>query len=80
MTEVRLRNVDPAVLAVIRELARQNRRTMEQEIHAGLFAIANARKSELLARLAGERDEQRTRFGELSDSTPGIRAQREARW
>ena len=80
MTEVRLRNVEPAVLAVIRELARQNRRTMEQEIRAGLLAIANARKGELLERLAGDRAEQRARFGELADSTSDIRAEREARW
>jgi CelD/BcsL family acetyltransferase involved in cellulose biosynthesis len=71
--------VDPAVLAVIRELARQNQRTMEQEIRAGLFTIANARKSELLDRLARERDEQFARFGEQPDCTPAVRAEREAR-
>ncbi len=80
MTEVRLRNVNADVLAVIRELARLNRRTMEQEIQAGLVEIANARKSRLLNRLARERAEQFARFGELPDSTAGIRAERSARW
>ncbi|AMV24021.1 hypothetical protein VT84_06470 [Gemmata sp. SH-PL17] len=80
MTEVRLRNVDPEVLTVIRELARQNRRTMEQEIRAGLREIASARKGRLLDRLATERAAQFAQFGELSDSAPGIRAEREARW
>ncbi|AMV24066.1 hypothetical protein VT84_06695 [Gemmata sp. SH-PL17] len=80
MTEVRLRNVDADVLAVIRELARLNRRTMEQEIRAGLVEIANARKTHLLNRLARERAEQLARFGELSDSTAEIRAERETRW
>jgi hypothetical protein len=80
VTEVRLRDVEPAVLDVIRELARQNHRTMEQEIKAGLFEIANARKAQLLDRLAQARAGQRERYGELTDSTPGIRAERESRW
>ncbi|VTR91666.1 yqey domain-containing protein : [Gemmata massiliana] len=80
MTEVRLRNVDADVLSVIRELARLNRRTMEQEIQAGLVEIANARKTHLLNRLARERAEQLAQFGELSDSAAGIRAELEARW
>ena len=80
MTEVRLRDVEPAVLDVIRELARQNHRTMEQEIKAGLVEIANARKAQLLDRLSRARADQQQRFGETKDSTPGIRAERETRW
>ena len=80
MTELRLRNVDPAIVAAIREMARQNRRSMEAEIKEGLARIANQGKAELLGRLRRERENQRGRQGTLADSVTGIRAEREARW
>lgn len=80
MTELRLRNVDPAVVEALRELARQNHRSMEAEIKEGLARIANQGKAELLARLRREREKQRAEQGTLTDSTADIRAEREARW
>jgi hypothetical protein len=80
MTEVRLRNVDTGVVEAIREMARQNRRSLEAEIKDGLARIANQGKAELLARLRQEREGQRREQGTLLDSAPGIRAEREARW
>lgn len=79
MTEVRLRNVDRGVVEALREIARLNQRSMEAEIKDGLARIANERKAELLARLRAEREPQQA-GGVLTDSTPGIRAEREARW
>ncbi|QJX00814.1 hypothetical protein FTUN_8452 [Frigoriglobus tundricola] len=38
------------MLGVIRELARKNDRSMEQEIKAGLIEIANARKAQPISR------------------------------
>lgn len=80
MTEVRLRNVAPDVLDLMRHQARENRRSMEDEIKAAIAQAANARKHQFLARLDREREEQFRRHGELSDSTTGIRAEREQRW
>lgn len=80
MTEVRLRNVDSSVVEVIRDIARQNRRSLEAEIKAALLRAANERKAGLLDRLARGRAAQRQGIGTLPDSTPGIRAEREARW
>jgi len=80
MTELRLRDVDPAVVEAIREMARQNRRSMEAEIKEGLARIANQGKAELLDRLRRERQKQRGQQGTLPDSVAGIRAEREARW
>ncbi len=80
MTEVRLRNVEPGVVAALREMARQNRRSLEAEIKDGLARIANQGKAALLARLRQVREEQRREQGTLPDSTPDIRAEREARW
>lgn len=76
MTEVRLRDVDPGVVEAIRAIAKENRRTLEAEIKDALARFANARKDALLDRIDRERDGQPL----LSDSTPGIRAEREARW
>jgi len=78
MTEVRLRNVDPGVIEVIRAIAKKNRRSMEAEIKAALFALANKRKKEMLARLRKMREAQYKKYGLLSDSTIGIREERDA--
>ena len=65
MTEVRLRNVDPGIVEVFREMARRNRRSLEAEIKDGLARIVNRAKAELLARLRQEREKQRARTGEV---------------
>ncbi len=76
MTEVRLRNVDPGVVEAIRLVARQNRRTLEAEIKEVLSHFANQRKNALLDRIGRELDGESL----SSDSTPGIRTEREERW
>jgi plasmid stability protein len=80
MTEIRIRNVDPSIVEVLRQLARQSNRSMESEIKDALARIANERKHELLARLRESRLEQRRTHGAETDSTPGIRAERDSRW
>lgn len=80
MTEVRLRNVEPETVAVLREIARRHAQTMEQYLTDRLTDLANRDKLALLDELRHARDGQRAAGGELSDSTPGIRAEREARW
>ena len=80
MTEVRLRNVEPEVLDVIRELARRRHRTMEQYLKDELAALADREKTAMLAQLRQTRQELHATHGEGPDSTEGIRAEREARW
>ena len=80
MTEVRLRNVEPQVLEVIRELARRRHRTMEQFIKDELAGLADREKSAMLAQLRQAREELHAAHGDGPDSTAGIRAEREARW
>ena len=80
VTEVRLRNVEPDVLNVIRELARRRHRTMEQFLKDELAALADREKTAMLAQLRRTRDELRAAHGDGPDSTDGIRAEREARW
>lgn len=79
MTDLRLRNVDPDVMDVIREMARQQQLSTEQFLKAELAAIADRGKAAFLDRLRRMRDELREEHGEFPDSTPGIRAEREAR-
>lgn len=80
MTEVRLRNVEPELLNVIRELARRRHRTMEQFIKDELGTLADREKTALLDQLRQAREALHAAHGEGPDSTDGIRAEREARW
>ncbi|MCE9565978.1 MAG: hypothetical protein K8U57_28475 [Planctomycetes bacterium] len=79
MTEVRLRNVEPWVVEVIRQIAKRKNRSTEEEIKAQLFALASREKSDLLAELRIARDDQLAKHGVLPDSSTGIREERESR-
>lgn len=80
MPDLRVRNVDPDVMAVIREMARKQQLSTEQFLKAELAAIADREMAAFLAHLRHKREELRHEHGEFPDSTPGIRAEREARW
>ncbi len=80
MTEVRLRNVDPEAIEVIREIARRHSKSMESLIKEQLYELADREKNALLAQLRQSREELFQKYGLLPDSTPGIRDEREERW
>jgi len=80
MTEVRLRNVDPWVVEVIRGMAKRNNLTAEEQIKQFLVTLANQEKNALLDELRQGRMKQREKYGVLPDSTPGIREERDKRW
>ena len=78
MTELRLRNIDPWAVELIRDMARRKSQSMEQFLKDHLYELAKHEKKELLAEIRREREEQRQKYGVGPDSTPGIRAERDA--
>ena len=80
MTEVRLRNVEPWAVERIRDMARRSSVSMEQFLKDTLYELAERDKKLVLAELRRGREEMRKKYGELPDSTPGIRAERDERW
>jgi len=77
MTEVRIRNVEPWIVAAIHKIAKQNGRSMENEIKEALHKLAGADKKKWILRLRRGRNKIQKKYGILSDSTPEIRAERE---
>jgi hypothetical protein len=78
MTELHLRNIDPWAVELIRDMARRKSQSMEQFLKDHLYAFAQHEKKELLAEIRREREELRQQYGVGPDSTPGIRAERDA--
>jgi plasmid stability protein len=78
MAELRVRNIEPWIVDLFRAKARRNGRSMEREIHESLAQAAVREKNDFLAELREDRERQRERYGIAPDSTPGIRAEREA--
>lgn len=80
MTEVRLRNVEPEAIEVIREMARRRSQTMEHFLRECIYELAEKEKREMLSELRTARETESAKVGELPDGTPAMRAEREARW
>jgi len=80
MAELRVRNVDPWAVDVIRAMARRSSQTMEQFLKHFIYELADREKRELMAELRKQRGELQQTHGVLPDSTPGIRAERDDRW
>ncbi len=78
MTELRLRNIDPWAVELIRDMARRKSQSMEQFLKEHLYELAQHEKKELLAEIRREREEQRQKYGVGPDSTHGIRVERDA--
>ena len=76
MTEIRLRNVEPWIVDVLREIARENHQSMENEIKSALLHLASDHKTKLLSKLR----KKRKSAGMHTDSAPSIRQERELRW
>ncbi|HWE98091.1 MAG TPA: hypothetical protein VG269_29365 [Tepidisphaeraceae bacterium] len=80
MGEVRVRNLDGNVVEALKRRAKRNGHSLEAELRGLLTDEARRPKRELIDRLQELRDSIRAESGELPDSTPGIRAEREKRW
>ena len=79
MGELRVRNIDDAVIAEWRARARRRGRSVAEEVRDLLTDEALRPRREAVAELKRLQDAMRARHGELPDSAPGIRAERDAR-
>ena len=79
MGEVRVRNVDDGVISEWRARARRNGRSVGDELRDLLTDEAMRPRREAVAELKRLQEAMRAKYGELPDSAPGIRAERDAR-
>lgn len=74
MPELRVRHLDAWIFDVLRDQARKHGWSMEREIQQSLSYLALRHKNDFLAELQREHEGSEL----LPDSTPGIRAERDA--
>ena len=79
MTDVRVRNVDDWVVELHRNRAKLEGRSLENELRQVLTDAARAKKQALAAELRAAVKGLHDKYGVFSDSTIGIRAERDAR-
>ena len=79
MADVKVRNLPDWVVASFRNKAQHEGRSLEEELRMLLTEAAMNRRRETIRKLKAFRDKMREKHGELSDSTPGIREDRQAR-
>ncbi len=77
MGDVRVRNLDDNVVAEFKDRAKRHGRSLEAELREVLTAEAFRLRRELAERARQLRDELRAECGELPDSTPFIREERD---
>jgi plasmid stability protein len=79
MGEVRVRNVDDEVISEWKARARRNGRSVGAELRDLLTGEAQRPRREAVAELERFQEAMRAKYGEMPDSAPGIRAERDAR-
>lgn len=79
MTDVRIRNVDEWVVESLRGRARSEGQSLEGALRELLRQEAMRPKLELAGELRQMREKLRQKYGSFSDSTPGIREDRDTR-
>jgi antitoxin FitA len=79
MTDVRIRDVDDDIVALLKERARRNGRSLENEIRDALTDLATQSTRELAERAAQLRASIKAESGVLTDSAPFIREERDRR-
>ncbi|TWT44930.1 hypothetical protein RAS1_13500 [Phycisphaerae bacterium RAS1] len=79
MGELRVRNINKDIIDMLRARAAREGRSLASLIDAVLTAEAMRPRRELVERLDKHHEEMRAKYGELPDSTPGIREERD-RW
>lgn len=76
---MKIRKVPDWVIESFRSRAAALGRSLEEELRLLLTEVARARRQEFVAEAGAFQQNLRTRYGQLSDSTPGIREDRERR-
>jgi plasmid stability protein len=79
MPEVKVRRLPDWVVTAFKNRARQAGHSLEEELRILLVDTAKKPRSEIAAELEAFRGMLRLKYGTLSDSTEGIREDREAR-
>jgi antitoxin FitA len=79
MTDVRVRDLDEDVVAQLKERARMNGRSLENEIREALTELATRPRREIAERAAQLRASIKAESGVLTDSAPFIREERDRR-
>ena len=79
MTDVRVRNLDDDVVAQLKERARMNGRSLENEIREALTELAMRPQREIAKRAAELRASIKAESGILTDSATFIREERDRR-
>lgn len=79
MTDVRVRGVDDQVVHDLKAQAQHRGQTLGQMLIEVLTETAARPRRELAAELRAFREDMRAQYGEMPDSTPMIREERD-RW
>jgi len=79
MADVKVRNLPDWVVHSFKARASHAGRSLEEELRLLLTEEAAKRRQETLRKLKAFQDKMRKKYGVLSDSTPGIREDRQAR-
>ena len=79
MTDVRVRDLDDDIVALLKDRARMNGRTLENELREALTELATRSKRELAEQAAQLRAAIKAESGVLTDSAPFIREERDRR-
>jgi plasmid stability protein len=79
MADVKIRELPDWVVASYKARAEHAGHSLEEELRTLLIEQASKCRKEALRRIDALRNGLRRKYGTLSDSTPGIREDREAR-
>ena len=79
MGEIRVRDLDDGVVSALRDRAVRHGKSLSEELREMLTREAFRPREEIVERLQQLRDQIRAKHGELPDSTPGIRGERDSR-
>lgn len=79
MADVKVRNLDDDVVATLRRHAEAAGCSLEEELRRIISEECRRRREALASDILAHQTAARARHGELSDSTGGIRADRNAR-
>jgi len=79
MADVQIRELPDSVIAMFRARAAAAGRSVEEELRLLIIEAASRSRQEMVAELRTFRDKLEQEYGLLSDSTEGIRQDRESR-
>lgn len=79
MSDVKVRNLDEAVVAGLRRQAAAAGRSLEEELRRILTEEHRRRRQAVADEVVARQEALHRRWGELPDSTPGIREDRDRR-